>query len=186
MTDNVFFTSDTHFGHTKMLQIRTMFKTVEEMDEAMIENWNAVVGKHDRIYHLVDFGFCQGDGLEKIRKRLNGNVFLVLGNHDKLNGKQKALFGWVKDHHYFKVGDQKVFLFHYACLTWRTSHKGSWMLHGHSHGNLADDPNALRLDAGVDCWDFFPIGFEQVAERMKMKTFKAVDHHVLGLDESED
>jgi len=183
MTDNVFFTSDTHFGHTKMLEIRTRFKTLDEMNETMIENWNSVIGAHDRVYHLGDFGFCSGSEIERIRRQLNGNIFLILGNHDKLNGKQKGLFGWVKDYHYFEVNEQKIALFHYACRTWRSSHRGSWSLYGHSHGNLADDPNALSLDVGVDCWNFFPVSFEQITERMKTKTFKPVDHHVADLED---
>ena len=55
------------------------------------------------------------------------------------------------------------------------------MLHGHCHGSLPDDPCALRLDVGVDVWGFKPVSYEQIKERMKTKTPRAVDHHKMEL-----
>ncbi len=55
---------------------------------------------------------------------------------------------------------------------------GRVMLTGNSHGSLADDPNALRLDVGVDAgWNYAPVSFEEIRERMSQKTWKAIDHH---------
>lgn len=57
-----FFISDTHFSHARILEfesddgrpVRSGFSSVEEMDEAMIERWNSVVGPKDKVYHLGD------------------------------------------------------------------------------------------------------------------------------------
>ncbi len=57
-------------------------------------------------------------------------------------------------------------------------HKGFYHLHGHSHGSLPDNPNALSLDCGVDTHDFYPYSFEEVEDRMSKKQFVPVDHHV--------
>lgn len=73
----VFFTADTHFGSERTLTLsRRPFKTVEEMDETLINNWNSVVDKNDIVYHLGDFGNYE------IVKRLNGKVTLIWGNYE--------------------------------------------------------------------------------------------------------
>lgn len=73
----VFFTADTHFGSERTLTLsRRPFKTVKEMDETLINNWNSVVGKDDIVYHLGDFGNYE------IVKRLNGKVTLIWGNYE--------------------------------------------------------------------------------------------------------
>jgi calcineurin-like phosphoesterase family protein len=52
----IWFTSDTHFGHNNILKFcKRPWNTVEEMDEALINNWNAVVGTNDIVFHLGDF-----------------------------------------------------------------------------------------------------------------------------------
>ena len=56
--DKVFFTSDTHFYHANIINFcKRPFANVETMNEALIENWNAVVGANDIVFHLGDFCF---------------------------------------------------------------------------------------------------------------------------------
>jgi calcineurin-like phosphoesterase family protein len=55
---NVYFTADQHFGHAGIIGLcKRPFRSVEEMDEAMIANWNAVVGPDDEVWHLGDFAY---------------------------------------------------------------------------------------------------------------------------------
>src|SRR5665213_2000698 len=50
------FTADNHFGHESIITLsQRPFATVEEMDEAMIANWNAVVQRGDNVWHVGDF-----------------------------------------------------------------------------------------------------------------------------------
>lgn len=80
---NTWLTSDTHFGHSKVIEFEKEarpFKTVEEMNEHLIDRWNSVVGNNDIVYHLGDF--CFGRKNIEIAARLNGKKRLVLGNHD--------------------------------------------------------------------------------------------------------
>ena len=77
---NVFFTSDTHFGHKNLLKIGKgrPFDTIEEHDEALIENWNKVVKPNDLVYHLGDVAMAtDANRLREIFKRLKGNIHLI-------------------------------------------------------------------------------------------------------------
>lgn len=196
---NVFFTSDTHFGHALMLLYRRGLKKeeiralpgvtknllIEEMDESLIAAWNSVVGRQDRVYHLGDVSLHKAPRTLEILSRLNGFIYLIKGNHEAAaeNGICKRRFQWQKDYEYIKIGQQKIALCHYPMITWRSSHHRSWMLHGHCHGNLADDSNALRIDVGIDV-HHRPISFEEVQAMMRKKRFAAVDHH--GADFSDE
>lgn len=49
----MFFTSDLHLGHRNIIRLcNRPFATIEEMDEALIRNWNAKVTNGDTIYIL--------------------------------------------------------------------------------------------------------------------------------------
>ncbi len=53
---NIWFTSDTHFGHANIIRFCDRpFKDIQEMNERLIANWNAVVRPGDSVYHMGDF-----------------------------------------------------------------------------------------------------------------------------------
>ena len=86
---NLFFTSDTHFYHGNIIRFcNRPFKSVEMMNETIISNWNNTVGQDDIVFHLGDF--CLGGSAEwnKILDRLNGKIYLIMGNHDLKNIRQ--------------------------------------------------------------------------------------------------
>lgn len=177
----VWFTSDTHYGHARVIEYsKRPFSSVEEMDERLVENWNAVVQPGDRVYHLGDFAFCPVERATEIARRLNGQKFLIFGNHDKRlrrDGKFVGSWIWGKDLEQIDVEGQRITLCHYAMRVWAKSHHGTWQLFGHSHGTMPDDPHSLQLDVGVDCWDYHPVAFETIRERMSKKEFRPVDRH---------
>ncbi len=81
----VFFISDSHFGHRGILSFPSTkpfrpFETIEEHDEELIRRWNNVVTEKDIVWHLGDF--CFGKRNLEIAERLNGKKRLVMGNHD--------------------------------------------------------------------------------------------------------
>lgn len=81
--DNIFFTSDTHFCHTNIIKLcGRPFSDAEEMNEVLIKNWNNTVGPNDIIYHLGDFCFAGSAEWHSILGRLNGRIYLVIGNHE--------------------------------------------------------------------------------------------------------
>lgn len=87
----IYFIADTHFWHRNIIEYeKRPFQSAEEMNEAMIRNWNAVVKAGDTVVHGGDFALCKKMEAKIIAEQLNGRKFLVLGNHDKS-------IGWAKD-----------------------------------------------------------------------------------------
>ncbi len=181
-----FFTSDLHFGHANVIRYAGRpFASVEEMNDALVDRWNEVVTAQDEVYVVGDFALCRREDAVRHARRLNGQKFLVQGNHDKgMHRELEQCFGWVKDLYTVKVPDadapdgvQRIVLCHYAMRVWDMSHYGAWQLYGHSHGSLPDDPFARSIDVGVDCWDYRPVSYEQVKARMALKQYRPVDHH---------
>lgn len=164
--NKTFFTADTHFSHDNIRKYcNRPFDTAEEMNEVMIERWNSVVKQGDLIYHLGDFSW--GDPIP-ILEQLNGQVYYIIGNHDKRNYRvlqehQKIV--WMKDLFTLKHDGKSTTLCHYAMYRWPKAHFNEWHLFGHTHGTLAGVGKSF--DVGVDANDFTPLSWEQVVEKMK-------------------
>lgn len=171
----VYFTSDTHFCDDNIIAYTNRpFKTTDEMDDALIENWNAVVPKDGIVFHLGDFCFGRAGKYNKILKRLNGTIYLVLGNHDirSLPEKVEWRFKGIYSQMYITVDGQHIWLNHYPFLCFGGAYKGSWQLFGHVHSGERsvtgiDLPRLEYLfptqyDVGVDNNNYRPVSFTDV------------------------
>ena len=84
----IYLTSDLHFNHNKdFVYDARGFSNVTDMNEAIIQNWNAVVTMEDDVYVLGDV--CLGGGSDEILRQnrkliqsLKGKIHLIRGNHD--------------------------------------------------------------------------------------------------------
>lgn len=168
----IYFTADTHFGHENILRFTGRpFASAQEMDEALIENWNARVHRGDKVYILGDMFFRHSDP-ESILNRLKGQKHLIIGNHD---------YSWMKnvdlEKHFVFVGDtvevpvmnRWAVLSHYPMLSYRHDTK-YYMIHGHIHNNCHEDfwellvKRPLVLNAGVDINGFVPVTLPELIE----------------------
>ena len=169
--EQTFFTSDTHFNHANIIKFCSHpFKDVEQMNEVMIANWNSVIGKDDTVFHLGDF--CLGGAAEwtKILDRLNGKIYLIMGNHDLKNIRQGFIsrFEHVAMQMHIEVGKQQIYLCHFPFLCFEGGYKDVWQLFGHVHtrkNNTGNDAERLQFlyptqyDVGVDNNGFAPVSF---------------------------
>lgn len=155
----IYFTGCTHFGHYNIIKMaKRPFQTVEEMDEALIENWNKTVKPKDTIYHLGDFCFKNSAAMKEYIDRLNGTLVPVNGNHDPKN--------WGKHYREIKFNKTKFVLCHYPIEEWNGWYNNAIHLHCHTH-----KPNfhsaERRSNVGVDACNFKPISIEEVVEKLK-------------------
>ena len=145
-----FFTSDTHFGDHRAINIhKRPFATVAEMDEALVAAWNATVGPEDEVWHLGDFARTAA-AAERLLARLNGRKHLLRGNNDP--PATAAASGWASVGDYAEMEEEgrRLVLCHYPFRSWNGQHRGAINLHGHSHGRLKPLPR--QVDVGVDPW----------------------------------
>lgn len=125
------------------------------MDQVILDRINETVGEKDTLYILGDFTF-RGGIPSDYRFRINcQDVHICLGNHDKrvLYTDYYQGFSSVQDVKEIIYCNQRIYLSHYAARVWPASHKGSWMLYGHSHSKLDHEDkvsNRKTLDVGVD------------------------------------
>lgn len=172
ISHNLFFTSDTHFGHKGILRFNPKtrpFSSTDEMDAHIIETWNSQVTPNDTVFHLGDFAFMNIEQIKSVIRQLNGKIFLVLGNHDqhiRHNAELQRMFRGVGDLAELRLANnQKTVCCHYAMRVWNGSHYGSFMLYGHSHGNL---PGIDRsMDVG---WDTSDLGEDHVPALIPYET----------------
>lgn len=163
------FTADTHIGHAAILS-PTMhckrgahFRSIQEHDDALVENWNAVVAPDDEVFHLGDFAHkTSEEHARSVFRRLNGRKHLIKGNHEKLGNKLE----WASKHDFLEVtvDGKHLVLFHYGMRVWPRMRRGSLHLYGHSHGALPGCSQSL--DVGVDAWDFRPVSLAEILDRM--------------------
>jgi calcineurin-like phosphoesterase family protein len=199
-------TADHHWSHANIIKFCDRpFESVAVMDEALIEAWNQQVPPEGTIYYIGDFCLANPRRIIAVRKRLNGTIRLIKGNHDKgIRGEVLACFEWVKDYYESKTEDgKKVVMCHYPFMTWNRSHHGAWCLHGHCHGTLQRPEDLIakalrkagfgdaadyldrtftahprRIDIGVDNHpNFAPFSFEEIQAIMAERQYVAVDHH---------
>ena len=149
-----FFTSDTHFGDHRTLNLYPRpFETVAQMDAELIARWNAVVGPDDEVWHLGDFART-AKLASAVLAQLNGRKHLVVGNNDP---DPSAEAGWVSISPYTEIEREDGFLVlcHYPFRSWNRQHKGALNLHGHSHGRMKPLPR--QFDVGVDVREYQPV-----------------------------
>ncbi len=188
------FSADAHLGH-KNISIycpdRPGDGNTDKMNDIIINNWNSCVMPDDDVYFLGDMMMGQSIYWEGLLNRLQGNIHLIVGNHDKKFRKQEYVANrmvWIKEDYILKVTDplssnrksQQIVLHHYPKLTWENADRGAWHFHGHSHGSVDHlNQDSTRIDVGLDSEHgrYFPRSYEELARVMKKRIYEPVDHH---------
>lgn len=177
---HLFLTSDTHFGHENIIKYCSRpFTSADEMDAEMITRWNIVVQPDDVVIHLGDIAFKNRRQVEEIVSKLNGKVYLVVGNHDdppKIR-RTKCFAGVSYDTKVGSVivpeltelyvnGELVAMLSHYPKGEWYDGEKKIPFFFGHIHTSeikkIEDGPYDVigSYDVGVDNNNFCPLPIE--------------------------
>lgn len=183
----VYFTSDPHFGHQFMADLRG-FSTVEEHDEALVENYRSRITKRDVVYWLGDLTMNNPRvALDQITRIPAQAHHLILGNHDRAHPKHKDAKRWQRM--YFDVFEsvmttgqvriygQQFLLSHHPYqgeggrdiqerdTQWRLRDLRVPLIHGHTHASWNWERSwhmTPQIHVGLDAWGLAPVHVDQV------------------------
>ena len=187
----IYLTSDTHFNHNNIqgpngfVATRKHFNSVQEMNDTIIQNWNATVQPTDKVIHAGDLSLnMRPKELFEILKQLNGNITIIPGNHDSVskiikylannnydyNGKPKFEFSEVGIR--IKHNKKVYYITHYPLGLGDSRYKLRNFC-GHIHDEATTGANLLNI--GVDSPEIpdvpfgTPILFETAVELVEEK-----------------
>lgn len=146
-----YFISDTHLDHANIIRYCDRpFSNVNDMNKAIVRNWNAIVKPDDIVYHLGDFAFHRKNYW---LSHLNGQIIFVNGNHDhyKMTAVHSLIFRH-KGISFMLLHDPK-----YITPDWR-----GWTIHGHQHTKPSINKRAINVSA--DLTNFTPVSIDKLME----------------------
>ena len=175
--ENIWFTSDFHFGHAQsFIYEKRGFYSVEEMNESIVDNWNKMVRPQDIVYCLGDICLGVKDQSIKYFNRLNGEFYAIWGNHDTpkfLDDNAKICDGWYANIITYKKIN--IYLSHYPTITSNFDDKGFKRhvinFHGHTHqvNNWMFSDNPFIYHVGMDSHQCKPVNLEEAIKEIHMK-----------------
>lgn len=178
----IYYISDTHFFHTRIIEIcNRPYKSVEEMNEDIIQKWNKKIKDSDDVYFLGDFALKGSDDeVIEVAKRLKGKIHFIQGNHDKVELleelKKRNLIEDYAIYREIEDNGRRVVLFHYPIEDWNGQYKGSYHVFGHIH-NTQNNYKIMprRFNAGVEVIGYEPQTLDSLIKLNKYKQTKLED-----------
>ncbi len=158
MTRDIWFISDTHFGHEAIIEFgKRPYDSVAEMDEALAQNWAERIKPADLVYHLGDIAWTSAGF--RVFAGLPGTKRLIIGNHD--DGKACA-----------PIVQKLELIRHFSDDDFTTTHMPKRFdrhdlpinVHGHVHLYDIDDPRYLNIC--VEKTDYRPLHIDELRERV--------------------
>ena len=175
-----YFISDLHLGHANIIPLcGRPFDSIEEMDAAIIENWNRRVKKNDVVYIIGDVVWDKR-AVAHYMEQLSGKKILITGNHDSTWVKKEECHKYFTEIHSYletSLNGHPITMCHYPMLEWKASrkeceHRLGYHIHGHIHNRVSEEYRMLyvqfnALNAGVDVNGFCPVTFDELLENNK-------------------
>lgn len=186
---SVWLTSDLHFGHTKVAELRG-FRDFQEHDDYIVAKWRRMVDEGDEIWVLGDIS--SGGSESQLRalatlRSLPGHKRLVAGNHDSvhpMHGRKplawmqfyRDVFEYICSEASLSVEGEKLRLSHFPTMAdhtesprymeWRPPHGDHWILHGHTHEKQMLTAER-EIHVGLDAWAFKPVNLGQIGKMIR-------------------
>lgn len=212
INQKLFITSDTHYNHSNICRATTKwrtkddeipidqtrdFKSLDHMNDTIVNNINEVVGQDDILIHLGDWSFGGFESIKEFRDRIIcRDIYLIHGNHDhhienNRHGIQ-GIFTETMDYTTLNLKfptqgklieeTHEFVLMHYPLCSWHNMNKGRFHLFGHVH--LPENKKVMEgksMDVGMDGNNFYPYNIKYVIAKLSGRPVQAnrlpSDHH---------
>ena len=169
----IYYTSDLHFGHRNVISFdKRPFADIDEMDQCLINNWNARIRPEDTVYILGDFCYKGGRATKWYLQQLKGRKVLIVGNHDGKTLQDSETMKYFEDARpmmHVTDGDKQICLCHFPIAEWNGYYHGSWHIYGHIHNRKNETYEFMRtrekaLNAGCMINNYAPATFSELLQ----------------------
>ena len=159
----LFVTSNQQFGRPGAINAyKRPFKSVDEMNEYMFNQWNSVVSEGDIVFVLGNLAW-DPEITEEVVAKLNGNIYAMQGEWDRsikditdIRGggtvKLKYLTEGIK-----MLASQDSVLSYWPLTEWPRKKKGYVSFIGHPAKKYKSNHTDKIVNVQCDRWDFKPI-----------------------------
>jgi calcineurin-like phosphoesterase family protein len=172
----IWLTADLHIGHFNIIRYcNRPFKDLDQMHETIIGKWNQRVQNGDIVYLLGDLGFVNRSDLEisSFLSRVNGEIYLIRGNHDKGEKNWYLKQGIREVHDHYLILENSL-LSHYPMehdiydgkrtgklkemlSTVYLKNHCNYHYYAHTHRPPAEGDGFMNV--GVDLHDYYPVKY---------------------------
>ena len=160
----IYLIADLHLNHRNIIRYcNRPFDSVEEMNRTIIDNWNRVVNDDDLVYVVGDLAFGK-DKTQHWVDKLKGNVFLILGNHDR---------GVINIPHAEKlILEYKGYEFLLVHNPHGVDNWSGWRISGHTHNNDTKNypfinPDKKTINVGIELTGYMPVSLDFLVSKIR-------------------
>ncbi|VVB76127.1 3',5'-cyclic adenosine monophosphate phosphodiesterase CpdA [uncultured archaeon] len=164
LTQDPYLISDFHLSHKNIiLYSNRPFKSIEEMNAALIHNWNSVIEETDIVIFVGDLFLGHKKELERWLSLLKGNIIFIKGNHDSksFNAPKELIIVFQ---------GQQFFVTHNPAnkpLDWQ-----GWMIHGHTHNSNTNKYPLINkanktINASCELMNYTPIRLSALLKKIE-------------------
>lgn len=166
MTDYII--SDLHLEHYNIIRYcNRPFRSSEEMDAVLVENWNNTVKEDDVVIFLGDLTINRS-GFKQHLRSLSGIKRLVKGNHDRFPEDS------IPPRMFTETIDGIEILFIHNPNDVPDDYTG-WVVHGHVHNKAPFfDAAHKRFNVSVEAIDYTPVKLSTIVELIKANQAMAI------------
>lgn len=175
----IYFTSDLHFCHDRGFVYGPRgFKSVDEMNKAIVKNWNSVIKEDDDVYVLGDIMLNDNVKGMELLQSLKGRIHIVRGNHDTDERvrlyKEARNVVEVENAIYIKYKHYRFYLSHYPTMTSNLEKESlkacliNCYGHTHQHTNFYQDI-PFMFHVGLDSHNNTPVLIDDAIDMMYAK-----------------
>jgi len=161
-TPRIYIAADLHLNHANIIlpsYCNRPFSNVEEMNETLVQNWNAIVRPKDSMYFLGDLAMGRRGTTDYWLPKLNGQITFIKGNHDR-----SKTIPFV-DHAIIEHSGIPFYLVHHPYRIpkdWR-----DWAIHGHVHNNNVErylfiNMTTKRINASIEMTGYKPVALDDI------------------------